>query len=83
MFNRQLQNITVQGADREPIRPKLSTRKAADFLGLAKSTLDKKRLDGTGPHYLKLGRRVLYDERDLESWVASNRSRHTSQIQGQ
>jgi hypothetical protein len=45
---------------------KLSVREAAQYLGLSKSLLDKKRLDGTGAVYLKLGRRVLYDIEDLE-----------------
>jgi predicted DNA-binding transcriptional regulator AlpA len=59
---------------------KLSVREAAEFLGLSKSWLDKKRLDSGGPEYLKLGRRVVYDLNDLESWAASNRRHHTSEI---
>ena len=58
---------------------KLPVPEAARFLGLSKSWLDKKRLDGGGPEYLKLGRRVVYDLNDLENWAASNRRKHTSE----
>jgi hypothetical protein len=61
------------------INRKLPVQEAANFLGLSKSWLDKKRLDGGGPEYLKLGRRVVYDICDLESWAVQNRRRHTSE----
>ena len=58
---------------------KLPVPEAARFLGLSKSWLDKKRLNGGGPEYLKLGRRVVYDLNDLENWAAGNRRKHTSE----
>ncbi len=58
---------------------KLHVLEAAAFLGLSKSYLDKKRLDGGGPAYLKLGRRVVYDLADLEIWAASRKRQHTSE----
>jgi predicted DNA-binding transcriptional regulator AlpA len=58
---------------------KLSVRETAAYLCVSKSWLDKRRLDGNGPTYLKLGRRVVYDLSDLESWAASNRRHHTSE----
>lgn len=57
---------------------KLSVREAATFLRVSKSFLDKHRLDGCGPEFLKLGRRVVYDLRDLESWALSTKRRCTS-----
>lgn len=60
--------------------PKLSVTEAARFLGLGKSTLDKLRLSGGGPAYLKLGpRRVVYDPIDLERWASERRRRSTSE----
>ncbi len=56
----------------------LSPREAAHFLGVSKSWLDKKRLDGAGPIYLKLGRRVVYDPMDLNSFVIQAKRRNTS-----
>ena len=57
----------------------LSVKEAARFLGLSVSTLNKMRLNGNGPPYLKLGRRVLYDVHDLQAWAASRRRNHTSE----
>jgi predicted DNA-binding transcriptional regulator AlpA len=51
---------------------------AAAFLGLSQSTLAKLRLSGSGPVFLKLGRRVFYQLADLERWIASRRFASTS-----
>ena len=59
--------------------PKLSVREAAMFLSLSKSTLDKLRVTGGGPEYLMLGRRIVYDPRDLECWAGRRRRANTSQ----
>ena len=56
-----------------------SVREAAAYLGISVSTLAKLRLTGKGPRYVKLGRRVLYDVRDLEAWAASRKRNSTSQ----
>jgi predicted DNA-binding transcriptional regulator AlpA len=61
---------------------KLTVKETAAYLAVSKSWLDKRRLDGHGPAYLKLGRRVVYDIIDLENWAASNRRRHTSESTG-
>jgi predicted DNA-binding transcriptional regulator AlpA len=58
---------------------KLNVSEAATSLGVSKSWLDKKRLDGGGPEYHKFGRRVLYDVDDLQEWAARNKRRHTSE----
>jgi predicted DNA-binding transcriptional regulator AlpA len=57
----------------------LNVQEAARFLGLSVSTLNKLRLSGSGPPYMKLGRRVLYDLRDLASWAAARKRQHTSE----
>jgi hypothetical protein len=46
------------------------TRGAADYTGLAMSTLEKMRVFGGGPMYLKLGRVVRYRRVDLDAWLA-------------
>jgi predicted DNA-binding transcriptional regulator AlpA len=58
---------------------KLRVREVAELLRVSKSWLDKKRLSGGGPPYLKFGRRVVYDMADLEDWAVSNRRNHTSE----
>jgi predicted DNA-binding transcriptional regulator AlpA len=57
---------------------RLRTGGAADYVGSTKSTLEKRRLTGGGPAYIKLGRTVVYDTRDLDQWLASRRRRSTS-----
>jgi predicted DNA-binding transcriptional regulator AlpA len=56
----------------------LYTRDAARFVGLSESTLAKLRLNGNGPVYCKLGRRVVYRPADLEQWLQSRIARDTS-----
>ena len=53
---------------------KLRSDEAAAYLRISPSTLSKMRLRGDGPAYSLAGRRVvLYDQRDLESWLAQSR----------
>lgn len=62
-----------------PDLPKVvSVKIAARFVGLSESTLAKLRLNGNGPVYCKLGRRVLYRPADLEQWLQSRVARDTS-----
>jgi predicted DNA-binding transcriptional regulator AlpA len=61
------------------VMSKLRVREAADHVGLSKSTLDKLRVYGGGPLYLKLGRRVVYDAIDLDTWLAGKRVANTTQ----
>ena len=47
----------------------LTTRQAADVTGLAVPTLNKLRVYGGGPPYLKLGRSVRYRLDDIHTWL--------------
>jgi predicted DNA-binding transcriptional regulator AlpA len=51
---------------------------AARIVGLSESTLAKLRLNGNGPVYCKLGRRVVYRPVDLDQWLQSRTARDTS-----
>jgi len=59
-------------------RRMLRTDDAAAYTGLSPSTLNKLRLTGGGPEYIKLGKSVVYDPADLDAWLASNRRSSTS-----
>lgn len=64
-------------------QPLLAVEDAAAFLGgISKSWLDKSRLNGRGPRYVKIGRRVMYDLIDLRAWLAGRKQNHTSKITG-
>ncbi|MGF1620884.1 MAG: helix-turn-helix domain-containing protein [Rhodomicrobiaceae bacterium] len=51
----------------------LTTVEAADFVRLSPRTLERFRVEGTGPRFIKAGRgkraRVLYRLRDLRDWL--------------
>jgi hypothetical protein len=57
----------------------LNVKQAAEYTGLSKSSLDKLRIFGGGPLYIKVGARVVYDRVDLESWLAGKKIANTSQ----
>ena len=56
----------------------IPTPVAAEIIGISARTLEKWRVTGQGPTYLKLGKRVLYPVRDLESWIQGQKRRSTS-----
>ena len=56
----------------------LNVFEAAEKLRLAVSTLNKMRVRGDGPPYLKLGRRVLYNEDGLRDWAEARTMKSTS-----
>ena len=57
----------------------MNTVEAAAYLRLAKPTLEKLRLTGNGPNFLKLGRSVRYTRSSLDSWLAARVVSSTSQ----
>lgn len=56
----------------------LTTDEAAQLLRLARSTLDKHRVYGTGPAYRKIGGRVIYATADVIAWVETGAKGSTS-----
>ena len=52
----------------------LRTPEASDYVGLSASSLEKKRLTGDGPRYIRLGGRAIgYDIQDLDAWIDEQR----------
>ncbi len=51
----------------------LNTAEAAAYIKKSASWLNKSRMTGTGPVYMKNGAAVVYCPRDLDAWMASNR----------
>ena len=58
----------------------LTQSEAARVLRLSERTLERLRLQGGGPLYVKAGRAVRYRETDLEAWIAARVVSNTSQI---
>jgi hypothetical protein len=55
----------------------LLTKEAADYLHLSVSKLEKMRVDGTGPVFLKCGKAVRYEMAALDEWIAARRRKST------
>jgi hypothetical protein len=60
---------------------RLRPRAAARYLGISTSSLAKRRMRGDPPRYLKFGRSVAYDVRDLDGFLAASRYNSTSEYQ--
>lgn len=56
----------------------LNTKEAADYVGLSKPTLERFRISGDGPTYVKLGGAVRYRKAELDTWLESRLTRSTS-----
>lgn len=52
---------------------------AATYLSLSPSTLNRWRVSGDGPRYVKLGGKILYDVCDLDQWIEDHKRASTSE----
>ncbi|WP_454104257.1 helix-turn-helix transcriptional regulator [Methylorubrum extorquens] len=69
-------NRTVDQQTKERL---LTTSDAAEHLGLGVHRLEKLRISGGGPEFIKLGRSVRYERTALDAWIAASRRRSTSE----
>jgi predicted DNA-binding transcriptional regulator AlpA len=56
----------------------LNGREAALALRLSERTLERLRVSGLGPRFVKLGKAVRYREADLEVWITAHTRGSTS-----
>ena len=72
--------ISAVHTEREAL---ITTRECAERLRLSPRTLERMRVEGRGPRYIKAGpgsqSRVLYCEADLAAWLAAHRFTSTSE----
>jgi predicted DNA-binding transcriptional regulator AlpA len=64
---------------RGPPDPLLTTQEVAKFLQVSVSALNKWRLFGTGPKFIKVERRVRYRLSDIAAYLAASTRTSTSQ----
>jgi excisionase family DNA binding protein len=57
----------------------LTPVEAAKFLNISKSWLDKARMRGEGPAYIRIGRSVRYAKGTLIEWMKSRQRLSTSE----
>ena len=58
---------------------RMNVHGAARYVGLSRKTLAKKRCDGTGPKFVKVGR-IFYYRDDLDAWLRSRRVTSTAEL---
>lgn len=56
---------------------------AAGYIGMSAAFLNRHRITGTGPAYLKLGGRIYYPQDKLDAWLNSRLRQSTSQGRGE
>jgi hypothetical protein len=54
-------------------------RQAADYLSTSTSTLAKRRLNGGGPRFSRIGRAIRYAKSDLDAFMTANTVSSTSE----
>ena len=59
---------------------KLNIDAAAKYLGVSRGFLDKLRMTGGGPAFLKLGRKVAYERQVLDAWLNTRRMDRTPPV---
>lgn len=57
----------------------MTTRQAAQALGIRPGTLEVWRVRGDGPAFLKIGRAVRYRREDIEAFMLAGRRASTSE----
>jgi hypothetical protein len=62
-----------------PMGTKLRPPAAAHHTGTQIQHLAKLRVYGGGPRFIKLGKKVLYDSDDLDTWLEANKHASTSE----
>jgi excisionase family DNA binding protein len=56
-----------------------STDDVARRLKTSKRNLERKRADGTGPRFVRMGKLVRYTDHDVDEWLTAQTVRSTSE----
>jgi predicted DNA-binding transcriptional regulator AlpA len=80
----------AQGPPKKPVEPAtaelrqdrryLTQTHLSKLLNLSPRTLERMRAEGTGPRFIKAGRRVLYQWEDVEAWLARRSFISTAEV---
>ncbi len=64
-------------------RTYITQTQLAELIDVSERSLERWRVEGTGPAFLKAGRKVLYRPDDIDQWLAASRRMSTSaQVEG-
>jgi predicted DNA-binding transcriptional regulator AlpA len=64
------------------MQPLLTQRQCAEALVLSERTLERFRVSGLGPKFVRVGKSVRYRLSDVEAWIASRVVGSTSEKTG-
>lgn len=56
----------------------LNEKEVAGLLGISTRSLQNYRVDGGGPEFIRIGRRVAYEPAAVRCWIAAQRRRSTA-----
>jgi predicted DNA-binding transcriptional regulator AlpA len=59
----------------------LTQREAAMALRLSERTMERMRVTGNGPRFVKYNRSIRYQQHDLDQWIAQRVVRSTSEAE--
>ena len=59
--------------DQKSPKQRIPEKEAAPYIGMSEMYLRVARMKGGGPPYLKIGRAVRYDVRDLDKWLETKK----------
>ena len=71
--------LAISRSSSPVLEPLLNVAQVSELTGRAVSTLEKDRLIGSGPRYVKLGRLVRYRPSDVQAWLADRVRQSTSE----
>ena len=75
-----MEKKTSQDDQHTEMETLLTTEQAAWLLRISRKTLERMRVEGRGPRFVKLGRCVRYRQRDLLAWITTNTHQSTSEF---
>jgi predicted DNA-binding transcriptional regulator AlpA len=70
--------MNTAGHESASIPELINTEQLARKLGLKPNTLAQWRLAGSGPQYVKIGRRVRYRVTDVQGWITAQNRQSTA-----
>jgi hypothetical protein len=71
-------NTPLATVDDPPSSPLISADAAASYVQLHERTLANYRVLGTGPRYVRVGRRAFYRRADLDAWLDAHVFEHSA-----
>lgn len=72
LIHKVVANAIEEAEKRKKIKDKMNISQAAEYLGISKSTVNRKKDEGEIP-FSKIGGRVVYSKKELDKWNEKNK----------